>query len=110
MLGQKIRAMRLRKGISQEKLAEQLSISQPTLGRIEQGKSKFDAEMLPRLCLALGVEINDLFHNDCLNSSKTITLEGYVSNIQQSIENLKDTHVREVNTLKDEIIRLNKKK
>jgi transcriptional regulator with XRE-family HTH domain len=110
MIGDKIRAIRLKKGISQEHLAEQLSISQPTLGRIEQGKAKLDAELLPMLCIALSVEMKEFYCVEKNNLSESSLLDLHVSDIFQSIENLKSSIDSEVQQLKSEISQLQKRK
>lgn len=50
IIGQRIKALRLSKGLSQTDLADALHISQPTLQRIEQGESSVWAKYLNDIC------------------------------------------------------------
>lgn len=59
--GQKIRRMRLKKGLTQEKLAELIDVSQRTLSGIETGDSFVTAETFDRLVSALNTTPEDLF-------------------------------------------------
>jgi len=86
MVGQRIRTIRTKKGISQEYLAESLGLSQSTLARIEQGKSKLAARLIPKVCETLEAELEDIFdhgivriENNTLNNSSMIN--GYVEKL-----------------------------
>jgi transcriptional regulator with XRE-family HTH domain len=61
-LGLRIVALRLQRGLTQEKLAWEADLaSKGYLSRIEAGKRLPSVEMLGRLADRLGVEIRDLF-------------------------------------------------
>lgn len=60
-LGQKIRNMRQRRGLTQEELAEKVDISQRTLSGIETGENFVTAETLDRLAEALDTTFEELF-------------------------------------------------
>lgn len=60
-LGQKIRRMRQKRGLTQEKLAEMIDVSQRTMSGIETGESFVTAETFDRLVLALNTTPEDLF-------------------------------------------------
>lgn len=60
-LGQKIRNMRLRRGLTQEELAEKVDISQRTLSGIETGENFITAETLDKLAEALDTTFEELF-------------------------------------------------
>jgi transcriptional regulator with XRE-family HTH domain len=64
MVGQRIKTLRAKKGISQEYLAEQLGLTQSTLARIEQGKTKLAASLLPTVCKTLDVDLEDIFSTE----------------------------------------------
>ena len=60
--GNNVKNYRLLKGLTQEQLAESISISTVQLGRIESGKDACSIQMVLKLCAALLVTPNDLFY------------------------------------------------
>lgn len=86
MVGPRIKALRTKKGVSQEFLAERLHISQSTLARIELGKAKLAASLVPIVCETLEIELEDIFSaekvsikNNTFNDSSM--LNGYVGKL-----------------------------
>ncbi len=60
-IGEKIKTHRLRKGVSQKKLAEMVGIHPVTLSRIEKGKLRNPSfEVVSNIASALGIEIEEL--------------------------------------------------
>jgi len=55
-LGDQIKAERLRVGLSQQQLADKLSVSRVQLGNYEKGKSAIPVNILTEIADALGVE------------------------------------------------------
>lgn len=60
-LGNKIRAFRLKAGLTQEKLAEELNVSFQTISKWENNVCAPDIAMLPKLSVFFGVTIDELF-------------------------------------------------
>lgn len=60
-LGNTIKALRTEKGITQEKLAEILSVSAQAVSKWECGASTPDIQLLPKLAIYFGVTIDELF-------------------------------------------------
>lgn len=60
-IGTRIKELRRKKGLSQEKFAELVDISQNTLSYIETGNHFCSAETLEKIIIALEVEPNELF-------------------------------------------------
>lgn len=60
-LGNKIRSLRLRAGMTQEMLAEELGVSFQTISKWENGVCAPDIMMLPKLSVYFGVTIDELF-------------------------------------------------
>lgn len=58
--GDTVRALRLRKGWSQTRLAEELATSQSHVARIERGTENLTIETCRKLSRALGVDLNTL--------------------------------------------------
>ena len=62
IFGNNVKNYRLLKGLTQEQLAELISISAVQLGRIESGKNACGIQIVLKLCEALFVTPNDLFY------------------------------------------------
>lgn len=60
-LGNKIKTLRLRAGLTQEMLAEELGVSFQTISKWENSVCAPDIFMLPKLSLCFGVTIDELF-------------------------------------------------
>lgn len=58
--GQKIRTLRILKGLSQENLAKMTGLSRLTYGDLERGKYEISAENLEKIALALGVTTKEI--------------------------------------------------
>jgi len=59
--GTKIRSLRLKKKLSQEKLAELADLHRTYIGQIETGKRNIALKNIAKLAEALGVSIKELF-------------------------------------------------
>lgn len=60
-LGNKIRQLRLQKGVTQDTLAKALNLSYQTVSKWENGTSMPDIQLLPELAVYFGCSIDDLF-------------------------------------------------
>lgn len=63
ILGDNIRAERMRKRLSQEKLAELIDVSKDTIRNIENGRQNPSAFIVFDIANALEIPIEDLFKN-----------------------------------------------
>lgn len=72
-LGNKIRMLRLRAGLTQEMLAEELGVSFQTISKWENNVCAPDISMLPRLSVFFGVTIDELF--DLTTEQRLIRIE-----------------------------------
>lgn len=59
-LGERIKNLRIKIGLTQEELAEKLNITSTHMGYIEQNRRKPSFEMLLRIAGALRVQVKDL--------------------------------------------------
>lgn len=84
-LGKRIQELRKNQGITQEKLAEQISIDITSLSKIETGRNYPQPETLEKIALALSVDIEDLF-----KFKNNLTKEDYIKLIYKNIELLKN--------------------
>ena len=57
IVGEAIRAERLKAGLSQEKLAEKCNLARNYIGNIERAEKRVSLETLARVARALGVKI-----------------------------------------------------
>ncbi len=64
LIGAKIKELRKRKKITQEKLSEAVGINPRQMVRIEMGESFPTLENLEKIALVLGITVQDLFCND----------------------------------------------
>lgn len=60
ILGETIRAERLKAGLSQEQLAEKSDLARNYIGNIERAEHKVTLETLARISKALNLKVNDL--------------------------------------------------
>ncbi len=61
-LGQKIRIERMKRKMSQEKLAELAELNRNFIGMVERGESNITVKNLEHISKAFGMEIQDLFN------------------------------------------------
>ena len=60
---QKVRQIRISKGINQKQLAEMIFVTPPIISYIENKKRQTTVEMLQRIADALGVNIKEFFED-----------------------------------------------
>ena len=60
-IGKQIKALRIRRGVTQEAMAQRLGVSPQAVSKWERGAAAPDIAMLPELSVYLGVSIDELF-------------------------------------------------
>ena len=60
-IGDKIKALRMQKGITQTELANAVCVTTQAVSKWEKGKTLPDIENLPRIAEFFGITIDDLF-------------------------------------------------
>ncbi|MDH4442804.1 MAG: XRE family transcriptional regulator [Rhizobium sp.] len=63
-VGERIRALRMRRGLTLEHLAEASGVSRAMISRIERAEASPTAALLARLCSALGVSLSVFFADE----------------------------------------------
>lgn len=63
ILGEAIRAERVKAGLSQEQLAEKADLARNYIGNIERAEYKVTVETLARIAKALNLRVSDLTHD-----------------------------------------------
>ena len=75
LFGKRVRELRLKKSLTQEQLAEALSIAERNVSKIECGDNFPRAEKLSKLALILGVSVQELFDFSHFKETKNLTDE-----------------------------------
>jgi transcriptional regulator with XRE-family HTH domain len=60
-VGRRVRALRLEKGVSQEKLGNQLALTFQQIRKYENGTNRIGADRLQRIAQILGVSVSALY-------------------------------------------------
>lgn len=88
----RIKALRTRRGMSQQDLAEKTNRSVDTISAIERGKSFPNYETLQRLADALGVSVQDFFEPDAPTASNVRTR--LLTEISDALRSLSDDELK----------------
>lgn len=67
ILGNRVRSLRLERGLTQEKLAEELGVTPRYLAGIERGERNLTLDSVDSLARQLGVPTRDLLTEDSSN-------------------------------------------
>ncbi|EJL46601.1 helix-turn-helix domain-containing protein [Brevibacillus ruminantium] len=62
-LGERIRTLRMDKGLSQEQLGERSGLHTNYVGQIERGEKNLTIESLSKIARSLGIPLEQLFHS-----------------------------------------------
>lgn len=84
-IGNKIKRLRHKNGLTQEQFAENLNISTYTLIGIENGKNFMTAQTLQKIVEGLGVSLDELFKVEHLKPTKEL-----ICDIHSIIDSVKD--------------------
>lgn len=89
MLGENLRRMRERRGITQEELAERVHVVRQTVSKWEKGLSVPDADLLMAVAEALQVSVSDLIGVDAVQakSIEELSVQAAVLNEQVDLQN-----------------------
>lgn len=86
-LGEKIKAVRKRVGMSQQNVADALGLSSfVAISQWEQGKRNPKAENLRRLAAALGVSVTEFFDLSAEEEQQILRLEGVMIKLKEAIQ------------------------
>lgn len=75
LLGRRIKELRTRKGMTQEKLAEMIGVGERNLSKIECGNNFVTSETLSNILSALDVEPSELFNFKHLDEKEELKTE-----------------------------------
>lgn len=99
IIGQKIKQIRVEKGISQEKLSEKIDISPRHMCTIENGNSFPSLETFVKIAHVLDIDINDFFNLTPVNDNSLRT---------EVCELVQTSSIPELHLIKDLIIAVKK--
>lgn len=88
-LGEKIKRVRKKRGLTQEQLAELIDISSRNLSNIELGQNFPKAETLERILKSLDITTEELFANEHIKSPKEL-----LENIYACLDNVKSDNLK----------------
>ena len=97
-LGNKIKTLRLKAGLTQEKLADELNVSFQTVSKWENNVCAPDISMLPKLSVFFGVTIDELFN--LTNTQKLSRIENMLDMEHELPHN---TFVETIDFLKEQL-------
>ena len=89
LIGQKIKDIRKRKKISQEKLAEMVDMNHRSIVRLENSYSKPSIETLEKIANALNVNICDFFETETIKNRAQI-----IDDIKNCIDSMSDEELK----------------
>lgn len=91
LLGKRIKELRLKKGFSQEKLAEMLDIAVRNVSKIECGTNFIRADKIPKLSAALDVSVHELFNFEHLKEKDNLINE-IINMLKDNPEKITDVY------------------
>lgn len=97
-LGNKIKTLRLRAGMTQEMLADELGVTFQTISKWENNVCAPDIAMLPRLSVYFGVTIDELFN---LTTEQRLRRIGNMLNMEQELPH--STFVETIDFLQEQL-------
>ena len=89
LIGKKIKEIRKSKNISQEKLAEMVSMNTRSILRLENAQSSPTLETLEKVAEALNVDIKVFFETETLESRNVI-----LQNINTALNEMSDSELK----------------
>lgn len=91
LLGQRLRELRKRKGIKQEKLAELISVEPATISNIENGKNYPSMINLENILNVLEISFLDAFDFEHKNSNENL-IEQIIELLQNNPDKIQDVY------------------
>lgn len=99
-LGRRIRALRTKKGLSQEKLAERAGLNGKYIGEVERGTANISIQNIDKLAHVLGVPLLEL-----LALEHELTRERIVGEIHQMLDEGTEEQLKTVYRILSSVIR-----
>lgn len=87
LFGERLKELRVKKGLTQEELAELINVGDRNLSKIERGKSFVKAETIAKIVVALNIKPKDLFDFNLFNDDE-ISKETLINAINDNKVNI----------------------
>ena len=84
MLGDKIKEIRLKRGLKQSELAQMASISREAVGNYERGDRIPNIEITQKIATALKVNINELLNKEDKEKANALSLDFHIEQMARS--------------------------
>lgn len=105
-LGEKIKALRKSKNISQEQLAMMLNINRNYLSRVETDKSEPSSSMLKNIAVIFNIDLNSLLDVKRSDADASKSLEYIMNSCKFLSEKDLDFLVRMISIMKEEYVKI----
>jgi transcriptional regulator with XRE-family HTH domain len=109
IMGNNLKNLRKERGLSQEQVADYLSISQSAWARIENGQSQSWTIHLEKLCVLYKINIESLFIENAYASNSNPSINNHHIQINQILNKLIEQYETQINDLKHIIYDLKNK-
>ncbi|WFR63778.1 helix-turn-helix domain-containing protein [Paenibacillus amylolyticus] len=96
-VGERIRAIRKAKGLTQQQLAELSGLDDAYVGSVERGERNFSIDTLEKILTGLNVPSYSLFYNSN-NDSDSLNLQ-FIDNYRSIINDLNPKQVQNLNNI-----------
>lgn len=80
MLNEKLKEIRIEKGLSQEKMAKLLNISRQALGHFEKGDRQINIELVKKICVLFDLSADELLEIETLEERKRVIINNSFNN------------------------------
>ncbi|MCP3775228.1 helix-turn-helix domain-containing protein [Paenibacillus sp. MZ04-78.2] len=104
LVGERIRAIRKAKGLTQLQLAELSSLDDAYIGAVERGERNFTIDTLEKIHTALQVDTADLFRNDAVKNKDELVRRQATDEFIALISDLKSEQIEIVKRINKELV------
>lgn len=104
-LGNRIRAIRNAKGLTQQNLADLSGLDYRYIGAIERGERNFSIDTLEKVFTALKISLNELAYSDIEQSEKDFVRWEAIDQFIASTEGLTDEQIEILRRVNQEVLR-----
>lgn len=104
-LGNRIRAIRNAKGLTQQNLADLSGLDYRYIGAIERGERNFSIDTLEKVLVALKISIRELAYSDIEQSERESVREEAIDHFIASTEGLTEEQIEILRQVNQEVLR-----
>ncbi len=84
-IGEKIKELRIKKGMTLRNLGEAVDLSAGFLSQLERGLTTISVDVLQRISVELGVEFTYFFHEVKIKNKKNVVMRGYEKEVYELV-------------------------